>query len=211
MYDSQGNIDGIHIDIVYALEDKLGKNIPRNLYPYDRIIRTLNEDEDSWTIMAVNPGIERSAHQLLIIHQLEVDFWAKPGLDLQNMNNLYGRSVARVQGTNLFPQFLSDRRIDVMDVVDTEMQMMMIATGRADALIATRAALGFAFQFLDSPLQDQLRDVNILEARVVDVAAYVPKARATHQDSFRLQGALSDLRENGDIGRFFNKYNRHSM
>ena len=206
--DDSGALSGIDVEIVHALERKLGMTIEIKLYPWSRCIR-LMQSGDADLMSGIAWSDERSTFIWYLrpsYNQARPIFYARTGMgaSIASYNDLSGKRIGQSPDTVYFDPYDSDSALTKITLTDEGQILRLLSLGRIDVAVGTSPniewdikRLGYSGAFERAAYEPPI---------VTDLFFGVSKKSSAMSLADDLERALGELAAEGAIEGIIKKY-----
>jgi polar amino acid transport system substrate-binding protein len=145
--DIDGKLSGIDIDLIRALEDRIGIPIEVQRHPFARCLEMIRQGQaDLITGIAYTPEREEYIrYSPQSYSDVRPVFYVATGkgATVQQYEDLYGLRIGYSLNSAYFEPFNSDAELTKVGLSNEEQVLRMLAFGRVDAIIGTNPNLAY--------------------------------------------------------------------
>lgn len=202
--DDEGRTVGSTYQMANAIALEAGLEIDNALVPLSRIIKNLQQDKPSCTIVTRSPFSESFSVAVANTHvELLAGVVAHKGTKLDSYEDLKGLLIGLTRGTHIEHPFDKDETLQKQFLLNDAQAVKMFQKKRVDAVAGSLEALQYNFDVLGMKPED-LSEPLVLIRRVFWVHCH---KSLQNGDLFeRLRKASERLHENGTLQKIWKRY-----
>jgi ABC-type amino acid transport substrate-binding protein len=163
----------------------------------------LRSGEADVMISTSNSAIAEIAEPMGMLWTTEVIAISRPGLKLDGIQDLRGRTVGMLRGSDYGAAFLDDREYRKHEITDQLQGIRMLLEGRLDASIGTRLAVFHSMRLLGVP---RARLGGTLAVQTREIHLHLSRHRFDEAMATELRRAVQELRSSGRADALLAKY-----
>jgi len=201
--EANGRKAGLFVEAMELIARESRHQIEITLAPYARAIAMLRSGEADVMISTSNSVIAEIAEPMGMLWTTEVIAIGRPGLKLDGIHDLRGRTVGMLRGSSYGAAFLDDREYRKHEITDQLQGIRMLLEGRLDASIGTRLAVFHSMRLLGVP-RARLGGTLALEAR--EIHLHLSRHHFDETLATELRRAVQELRSSGRADALLSKY-----
>lgn len=201
--EANGRKSGLFVDAFELLERVSGRRIEVTVAPYARAIAMLRSGEADLMIATSNPVIAEAAEPMGMLWAADVIAIARPGIKLEGQEDLRGRTVGLLRGSDYGAAFLDDAEYRRHEITDQVQGVRMLLEGRLDATLGTRLAVFHAMRLLGVPRSRLGPSIAVQER---EVHLHLGRRSADEALETELRHAVQELRSSGKAEALLAKY-----
>lgn len=203
MLGAGGRKSGLFVEAFELIARQTGRRIDTTVVPYARAIAMLRSGEADLMIATSNSAIAQAAEPMGMLWAAEVIAIARAGMKLDGQDDLRGRTIGMLRGSDYGAAFLDERDYRKHEITDQVQGIRMLLEGRLDASVGTRLEvfhamrqLGVARGRLGGSIAVQPREIHLHLGRHI-----ADEALAT-----QLRQIVQQLRTSGKADALLAKY-----
>lgn len=201
--DANGRKTGLFVDALELIARESRHPIEITLAPYARAIAMLRSGEADLMIATSNSAIADAAEPMGMLWATEVIAIGRAGVKLDGLQDLRGRTVGMLRGTDYGAAFLSDNEYRKHEITDQLQGIRMLLEGRLDASIGTTLAVFHAIRLLGVP---RARLGGTLAVQSREVHLHLSRRKIDEALATELRRAVQELRSSGKADALLAKY-----
>jgi len=201
--DANGRKAGLFVEAMELIARESQRQIEVTLAPYARAIAMLRSGEADVMISTSNSAIAQIAEPMGMLWTTEVIAIGRPGLKLDGIQDLRGRTVGMLRGSDYGAAFLDDREYRKHEITDQLQGIRMLLEGRLDASIGTRLAVFHSMRLLGVP-RARLGGTLAVQAR--EIHLHLSRHHFDEALATELRRAVQELRSSGRADALLAKY-----
>jgi polar amino acid transport system substrate-binding protein len=208
MVDAAGNLAGIDIDLVHALEKRLGVTIEIELHPWSRCLEMMRDGEVD--LMSGLAWSEDRARYILYLkpsyHSVQPVFYTLSGKGsaIATYNDLFGKRIGQSMNTVYFEPYNSDVRLFKVDLSSETQILQLLSLGRIDVAVGTDPNISWDIKRLG--YKGVFEHTAYLPPVKTELYIGVSKKSGTMTNVDELERALAELIQDGSVNGFVEKY-----
>ena len=203
MVDGSGRKSGLFVDAIDMIARGIRRPIEITVAPYARAIAMLRSGEADLIIAASNSAIAQAAEPMGMLWATEVIAIGRAGFKLGGQQDLRGRTIGMVRGSDYGAAFLDDSEYRKHEITDQVQGIRMLLEGRLDASDGTRLAIFHSMRALAVP-RKRLGDSIAVQEREVHV--HLGRRSADEALASELRRVVHELRSSGKADALLDKY-----
>jgi len=200
---ADGRKSGLFVEAFELLERVSGRRIEIIVVPYARAIAMLRSGEADLMIATSNSVIAATAEPMGMLWAAEVIAIGRAGLKLEGQQDLRGRTVGLLRGSDYGAVFLDDGEYHRHEITDQVQGVRMLLEGRLDATLGTRLAVFHAMRLLGVP---RARLGPSLAVQEREIHLHLGRHSADDELATALRQAVHELRSSGQADALLAKY-----
>lgn len=208
MIDAAGNLGGIDIDLIHALEKKLGVTIEIELHPWSRCLEMMRDGEvDLMSGLAWSEDRARYIQYLKpSYHTVQPVFYtlAGKGPSIASYNDLFGKRIGQSMKSVYFEPYNSDIRLYKVDLSSETQILQLLSLGRIDVAVGTDPNISWDIKRLG--YKGVFERTAYIPPVKTDIYIGVSKKSGTLKNVGDLERALAELIQDGSVDSFIEKY-----
>ncbi|WMN58973.1 transporter substrate-binding domain-containing protein [Pseudoalteromonas xiamenensis] len=163
--DDDGNIQGLILDILYALPQSAEYDIQPIACPFSRCVRMLSQGEIDIMGGLINTKERQKIMSFVeppyMVLQSSFVFYKRADSELvvENYDDLYNKRIAVMRGGVFFPRFDEDRELNKVSVNTEKVAIDLLLKNRVDLVIAVEETADHSMSILNQP-SHQLKKVD---------------------------------------------------
>lgn len=168
MLSAGGHKSGLFVEAFELVARQSGRHIDSIVVPYARAIAMLRSGEADLMIATSNAAIAQAAEPMGMLWAAEVIAIARAGVKLDGQDDLRGRTIGMLRGSDYGAAFLDEGEYRKHEITDQVQGMRMLLEGRLDASVGTRLEvfhamrqLGVARGRMGSSIAVQPREIHL--------------------------------------------------
>lgn len=201
--DASGRKTGLFVEAMELIARESRRQIEITLAPYARAIAMLRSGEADLMISTSNSAIAQAAEPMGMLWTTEVIAIARPGLKLDSLQDLRGRTVGMLRGSDYGAAFLDDREYRKHEITDQLQGLRMLLEGRLDASVGTRLAVFHSMRLLGVP-RERLGGTLAVQSR--EIHLHLSSHHFDESLATELRRAVQELRSSGRADALLAKY-----
>lgn len=208
MVDAAGNLGGIDVDLVRALEEKMGVTIEIVLHPWSRCLELMRDGE-----VDLMSGLAWSEDRSLYIqylrpsyHSVQPVFYtlAGKGSAIASYNDLFGKRIGQSMKSVYFEPYNSDLRLFKVDLLTETQILQLLSLGRIDVAVGTDPNISWDIKRLG--YKGTLERAAYIPPVKTDLFIGISKKSGALTSVDALERALTELIQDGSVAGFIEKY-----
>jgi len=203
MSDADGRKSGLFVEAFEAIGRITGRSIEVTVAPYARAVAMLRSGEADLMIATSNSVIAEAAEPMGMLWAMDVIAIGRPELKLDGEQDLRGRTVGVLRGSDYGAAFLDDTEYRRHEISDQVQGVRMLLEGRLDATLGTRLAVFHAMRQLGVP-RSRLGASIAVQAR--EIHLHVGRHNTDEALASELRHAVQELRSSGKADALLAKY-----
>ncbi|MTW12068.1 transporter substrate-binding domain-containing protein [Pseudoduganella eburnea] len=203
MVDANGRKNGMFVDAFELIERVSGRHIDVTVAPYARAIAMLRSGEADLMIATSNSVIAEAAEPMGMLWTADVIAIGRAGLVLEGQEDLRGRTVGVLRGSDYGAAFLDDSEYRRHEITDQLQAVRMLQEGRLDATLGTRLAVFYAMRLLGVQ-RARLGPSIVVQSR--EIHLHLGRRSADDALETELRHAVQELRSSGKADRLQARY-----
>lgn len=203
MLDASGRKTGLFVEAIELIGRESQRQIEITVAPYARAVAMLRSGEADLMIATSNSAIAGTAEPMGMLWTTEVIAIGRAGVKLEGLQDLRGRTVGMLRGSDYGAAFLDDREYRKHEITDQLQGVRMLLEGRLDASIGTRLALFHAMRLLGVP-RARLGATLAVQSR--EIHLHLSRHNADEALATELRRAVHELRSSGKADALLAKY-----
>jgi len=203
MLDATGRKTGLFVEALDLIARESRHPIEITLAPYARAMAMLRSGAADLMIATSNSAIAESAEPMGMLWATEVVAIGRSGLKLDGLQDLRGRTVGMLRGTDYGAAFLGEHEYRKHEITDQLQGIRMLMEGRLDASIGTTLAVFHAIRLLGVP---RARLGGTLAVQSREVHLHLSRHNADEALATELRRAVQELRSSGKADGLLAKY-----
>ncbi len=201
--DASGRKSGLFVEAIELIARESRRQIEITVAPYARAVAMLRSGEADLMIATSNSAIAEAAEPMGMLWTTEVIAIGRAGLKLGGLQDLRGRTVGMLRGSDYGAAFLDDREYRKHEITDQLQGIRMLQEGRLDASIGTRLAVFHAMRLLGVP---RARLGGTLPVQSREIHLHLSRHNADEALATELRRAVHELRSSGKADALLAKY-----
>lgn len=204
-YDDSGNLIGVHVEMLEAIEQHSGLCFDKLLMPVPRIVKSLAQGQHDGGIILRSSKRDHMVELVAYITDIETVVIPRQGVKINDYSDLHEIVVGKIGGMPLSNNFDSDRELVLVQVNRYGQAAQMLERGRVQALAGG-----------GGPLYHNLSKIDGIE-NIVDVSSIFVlgskdqwlqlSKKSVHLDkSAQLKRGVGMMKHSGDYDRIKLKY-----
>jgi len=203
MSDAAGRKSGLFVEAFESIGRITAHPIEIFVAPYARAIAMLRSGEADLMIATSNSVIAEVAEPMGMLWAMDVIAIGRPELKLGGQEDLRGRTVGVLRGSDYGAAFLDDGEYRRHEITDQLQGVRMLLEGRLDATLGTRLAVFHAMRHLGVP-RSRLGASIAVQAR--EIHLHLGRHNADEALASALRHAVQELRSSGKAEALLAKY-----
>lgn len=203
MSDANGRKWGLFVEAFEAIGRVTGRSIEVTVAPYARAVAMLRSGEADMMIATSNPVIAEAAEPMGMLWAVDVIAIGRPELKLEGQQDLRGRAVGVLRGSDYGAAFLDDSEYRRHEITDQLQGVRMLLEGRLEATLGTRLAVFHAMRQLGVP-RSRLGASIAVQAR--EIHLHLGRRNTDEVLASELRRAVQELRSSGRADALLAKY-----
>ncbi len=205
---SPSGFRGIDIEMVAALEQRLGVKILIERHPWARALEMMRTGQVDFLT-----GVARTAEREQFMHYVDVSYGAvRPrfytqkgkGGEILSYDNLYGKTIGHSLNSAYFEPFNSDGRLNKQGLSTETQLLQVLALNRLDIIIGTDPNLSYDVGRLK--LGEAVEPTAYQPDKKTDLYIAISRRSAMLQDTDRVEEALRTLLAEGVVERILQNF-----
>ena len=187
---------GIHYELSNRILEIAGLQSTNRIIPYARVMKEFEDGTADVSIMYSNDVLKQYAAQIIPVISYSNIIIGRAGTHLTSLEDLHGKKVAQLRGSQMDAAFTADAAIQKLDTNDYEQSLRMLFSDRVDAvlgadigLFSSLTSIGHAREELGVPLV----------LNTTDAYLHLSKKIATEEMVSKLQQVVKTMQEDGTI------------
>ncbi len=201
--EANGHKSGLFVEAFELLERVSGRHIEVTVAPYARAIAMLRSGEADLMIATSNPLIAEAAEPMGMLWAADVIAIARQGVKLEGQEDLRGRTVGMLRGSDYGAAFLDDAEYRRHEITDQVQGVRMLLEGRLDATLGTRLAVFHAMRLLGVP---RARLGTSISVQAREIHLHLGRRSADDALETQLRQAVQEMRSSGKAEALLAKY-----
>lgn len=201
--EANGRKSGLFVEAFESLERVLGRRIEITVVPYARAIAMLRSGEADLMIATSNSVIAATAEPMGMLWAAEVIAIGRAGLKLEGQQDLRGRTVGLLRGSDYGAEFLDDGQYHRHEITDQVQGVRMLLEGRLDASLGTRLAVFHAMRLLGVSRAKLGPSISVQPR---EIHLHLGRHNADEALATELRHAVQELRTSGKADALLAKY-----
>ena len=201
--DASGRKSGVFVEALELIARESQRQVEITLAPYARAIAMLRSGEADLMIATSNSAIAEAAEPMGMLWTTEVIAIGRAGLKLDGLQDLRGRTVGMLRGSDYGAAFLDDREYRKHEITDQLQGIRMLQEGRLDASVGTRLAVFHAMRLLGVP---RARLGGVLAVQSREIHLHLSRHNTDEDLATELRRAVHALRSSGKADGLLAKY-----
>lgn len=203
MVDANGRKSGLFVEAFELISRVSGRHIDVAVAPYARAIAMLRSGEVDLMIATSNSNIAEAAEPMGMLWATEVVAVSRTGVKLEGLQDLRGRRVGVLRGSDYGAAFLDDAEYHRHEITDQVQGVRMLLEGRLDATVGTRLGVFHAMRLLGAP---RARLGPSLAVQEREVHLHLGRHSEDEALATELRHAVQELRSSGKAEALQAKY-----
>jgi ABC-type amino acid transport substrate-binding protein len=203
MLDVNGHKSGLFVDAIDMIGHGIRRHIDVTVAPYARAIAMLRSGEADLIIAASNSAIAQAAEPMGMLWTAEVIAIGRAGFKLGGQQDLRGRTVGMLRGSDYGAAFLDDREYRKHEITDQVQGIRMLLEGRLDASVGTRLAVFHSMRMLGVP-RNRLGGSIAVQER--EIHLHLGRRSADEALATELRRVVHELRSSGKADALLARY-----
>tara|TARA_R110001583_G_scaffold8952_2_gene42238 strand:+ start:16680 stop:17435 length:756 start_codon:yes stop_codon:yes gene_type:complete len=143
-----GELTGIHVDFIEALEERSGICINKKIMSYSRALKNIKMGEHDAGILNPSSDLDFYVHVQYVakLITLKTIIIPKKGLSLNSDKSLQGITIGKIRGTPLGHSFDEDKH-EILELTSYGHGLSMLKRGRIDALAGNAGGMNVIGKF----------------------------------------------------------------
>lgn len=134
-------IEGITVDIIKKIEKQSNIKISIKLFPYKRMIQSLESGEVDFSIFFLSNASSKVSDKILPLYDLNTIAIGKSSINLSKYEDLYRYNLVTSRGVHYNTGLKNDRNMKITLVKDYDDAIKMLMDNRSDVIIAPEKIL----------------------------------------------------------------------
>lgn len=201
--DASGRKTGLFVEAIELIARESQHQIEIILAPYARAVAMLRSGEADLMISTSNSAIAEAAEPMGMLWTTEVIAIGRAGIKLDGLQDLRGRTVGMLRGSDYGAAFLDDHEYRKHEITDQLQGIRMLLEGRLDASIGTPLAVFHAMRLLGVP---RARLGGTLAVQSREIHLHLSRRNSDEALATELRGAVHILRSSGKADVLLAKY-----
>ncbi|KQZ32613.1 ABC transporter substrate-binding protein [Duganella sp. Root1480D1] len=201
--DAGGRKSGLFVEALELISHESRHQIEITVAPYARAIAMLRSGEADLMIATSNSAVAEAAEPMGMLWTTEVIAIGRPGLKLEGLQDLRGRTVGMLRGSDYGAAFLDDHEYRKHEITDQLQGIRMLLEGRLDASIGTRLGVFHAMRLLGVP-RGRLGGTLAVQTR--EIHLHLSRHNTDEALATELRRAVHELRSSGKADALLAKY-----
>lgn len=201
--DANGRKTGLFVEAIELIARESQRQIEITVAPYARAIAMLRSGEADVMISTSNSAIAEIAEPMGMLWTTEVIAIGRPGIKLDGLQDLRGRTVGMLRGSDYGAAFLDDREYRKHEITDQLQGIRMLLEGRLDASIGTRLAIFHSMRLLGVP---RARLGGTMAVQTREIHLHLSRHHFDEALATELRRAVHELRSSGRADALLAKY-----
>lgn len=203
MLGAGGRKSGLFVEAFDLIARQSGHHIETSVVPYARAIAMLRSGAADLMIATSNSAIAEAGEPMGMLWAAEVIAVARAGVKLDGQDDLRGRTIGMLRGSDYGAAFLDEREYRKHEITDQVQGIRMLLEGRLDASVGTRLEvfhamrqLGVGRGRLGSSIAVQPREIHL----------HLGRRSADEALASELRRTVQELRTSGKADALLAKY-----
>ncbi|HYD79936.1 MAG TPA: transporter substrate-binding domain-containing protein [Paucimonas sp.] len=206
--DARGRAKGIYVELTRALAREAGIEVEIKVRPYARVMLDMKTGASVFCFMFRNPVIEDAADAVAPVSEFDLTAVVPPASGIRTIEDLQGKSIAILHGTS-FGSLFKDSGVRISSTKTPEQQLTMLQLQRVDAVVGIRETTFFAFGRMKQAGRAFFPHLRTLEIERIRAYLYVSKVHRSGMNALRLDQALKQVLERGELDAILVRYLSH--
>lgn len=201
--DANGRKSGLFVEALELIARDSQHQIEITIAPYARAIAMLRSGEADLMISTSNSAVAETAEPMGMLWTTEVIAIGRSGLKLDGLQDLRGRTVGMLRGSDYGAAFLDDHEFRKHEITDQLQGIRMLLEGRLDASIGTRLAVFHSMRLLGVP---RARLGGTLAVQSREIHLHLSRHHFDEALATELRRVVHELRSSGKADALLAKY-----
>lgn len=203
-YNANGDLTGVHLEYLNAIEKQSGLCINKTLTPYPRIWESIKHGKHDGGIIFRSNSRDDFVKYVGKIKTVKTVVLPVKGAILRSYDDLKNLRIGKTKGTHLSERFDGDDSLNIIELTGYDQAAKMIRVGRIDAVAGS--ALVLSYQLNKHNVIDKIALENKLTLGEKEQWLQLAKT-SRHQDKLLLmQKAIKELQAKGALTEILDKY-----
>lgn len=194
---------GIHYELSNRILELAGLRSTNRIIPYARVMKEFEDGTADVSIMYSNAVLKQYAVQVIPVITYENIIIGRAGTQFASLEDLRGKKVAQLRGSQMDAAFTADAKIQKLDTNDYEQSLRMLFGNRVDAvlgadigLFTSLKSIGHAREELGVPLV----------LNTTDAYLHLSQKIATDEMIATLKQVVTTMKDDGTIAATKDRY-----
>lgn len=194
---------GIHYELSNRILEIAGLQSTNRIIPYARVMKEFEDGTADMSIMYSNDVLKQYAAQVIPVITYENIIIGRAGTHFTSLEDLHGKKVAQLRGSQMDAAFTADAAIQKLDTNDYEQSLRMLFSDRVDAVLGADIGL---FSSLTS-IGHARKELGVpLVLNTTDAWLHLSKKIATDEMISTLEQVVKTMKEDGTITAAKDRY-----